>query len=294
MDREHRADYGMEAGLCRVDPTTFGPVGGRKWEWGDTMMFGKEKNMSQELAGLKERYGLLGIKAEFEAEGSSFEDLVRLRRLTAALGIELHLKIGGVEAFRDIKDSLTLGVDGLVAPMVESPFGLLKFLECVDKIYPADSIRLAINIETRHGIEDIDDILSVGKGRIHGVTIGRTDLAASWMDPAVKPDTTFVMDLVRQATRQIAACGLEVTVGGSIQLTSLPLFAAFGSELSQIRALETRKVMLPSALMVSADGPQALKAALAFEHVYIESKKEIQEVMMRDENARLAKLAGRV
>ena len=35
-----------------------------------------------QLKRLNNEYGLCGIKAEFEAEGSSFRDLVRLRRIT--------------------------------------------------------------------------------------------------------------------------------------------------------------------------------------------------------------------
>jgi hypothetical protein len=257
-------------------------------------MYGTEKQLFHDLSALKANYGLLGVKAEFEAEGSSFEDLVRLRRITASLGVELHLKIGGVEAFRDIKDAVTLGVDGLIAPMVESPFGLFKFLECVDKVFPPDSIRLAINVETRQAADSLDAILDLGAGRIHGVTIGRTDLSASWMDPAVKPDTPFVMDLVRSIAARVADRGLEVTVGGSIQAASLPLFAGLGPVAGAIRALETRKVMLPTALLVSERGPEALKVALAFERHYIESKREIHEVFLRDETARLTKLSQRL
>ena len=86
-------------------------------------MFGLEQKIFNQLIRLKEEYALQGVKAEFEAEGSSFRDLVRLRRITNKLNLPLYLKIGGVEAIRDIKDSLEIGVDGLIAPMVESAFG---------------------------------------------------------------------------------------------------------------------------------------------------------------------------
>jgi hypothetical protein len=256
-------------------------------------MFGKEKELAGRLAVLAQEYGLIGIKAEFEAEGSSFEDLVRLRRLTAAQGIALHLKIGGVEAFRDIKDALTLGVDGLIAPMVESAFGLRKFLECVDKIWPSGSVRLAINVETRHAVTDLESILAEGRGRIDGITIGRTDLSASWMDPAVTPDCGLIMDTIRRCAGLIGDAGLELTVGGSIQAASLPLFAGLGPAIVRIKALETRKVMLPAELLVSERGPAALREALAFEQGYIESKRELTELFLRDETVRLEKLARR-
>jgi 4-hydroxy-2-oxoheptanedioate aldolase len=74
-----------------------------------------EKNLEASLTQLKQEFRLSPVKSEFEAEGASFRDLVRLRRWTARQDIALHLKIGGMEAIRDIKDALDLGVDGLIA-----------------------------------------------------------------------------------------------------------------------------------------------------------------------------------
>ena len=122
-------------------------------------MFGIEKQLLEQLLILKEVYNVTGIKAEFEAEGSTYNDLVRLRRLTDKAGLNLILKIGGVEAVRDIKDSIELGVDGIVAPMVETAFGVKKFLSAYKSIYRDNRIKLAINIETRNAIEELDDIL---------------------------------------------------------------------------------------------------------------------------------------
>ena len=86
------------------------------------------------------------MKSEFESEGASFRDLVRLRRWSARQDIALHLKIGGVEALRDIKDALELGVDGLIAPMVESPFGVTKFINAVESVFSGRGIYKSINI----------------------------------------------------------------------------------------------------------------------------------------------------
>ena len=112
-------------------------------------MFGFEQQIFDQLIRLKEEYDLEGVKAEFEAEGSSFRDLVRLRRITNKLNIPLYLKIGGVEALRDVKDSLEIGVDGLIAPMVESAFALKKFLDGVASIYKDTDVHLSVNIETQ-------------------------------------------------------------------------------------------------------------------------------------------------
>ena len=98
-------------------------------------MYKTENQLFKQLKILKEEYNVYGIKAEFEAEGSSYRDLNRLSRICLPLDVPLYLKIGGVEALRDIKDALDLGVDGLIAPMVESPFGVVKFLSAVESIF---------------------------------------------------------------------------------------------------------------------------------------------------------------
>ena len=111
-----------------------------------------EKKLETSLTQLKQKFGLCAVKAEFEAEGASFRDLVRLRRWTSRQDIVLHLKIGGVEALRDIKDALDLGVDGLIAPMVESPFGVVKFVGAVESVFGQRKFFKSINIETREAV----------------------------------------------------------------------------------------------------------------------------------------------
>ena len=57
-------------------------------------IFVLEQKIVEQISLLKEKFGLLAIKAEFESEGASFRDLVRLRRLTTQQNIPLYLKIG--------------------------------------------------------------------------------------------------------------------------------------------------------------------------------------------------------
>ena len=73
-------------------------------------MFKLEQKLVDQLKLLKEEFSLQAVKAEFEAEGSSLRDVARLRHVTDKINIPLYLKIGGVEALRDIKDSLELMV----------------------------------------------------------------------------------------------------------------------------------------------------------------------------------------
>jgi hypothetical protein len=255
-------------------------------------MFGLEQKLFGQLNRLKEEYDLQGIKAEFEAEGSSFRDLVRLRRITDKLNVPLYLKIGGVEALRDIKDSLEVGVDGLIAPMVESPFGLKKFVDGVASIYKDTDIHLSINIETQQAVARLGEILELGKGRIDNITVGRTDLSSSYFDSKVKPDSDFIFGLLEDIGGKVCSSGMTMTVGGSLSKKSIERFKCDTEKWPRlIHRLETRKVILPTKVMI--EKKDSIAEALRFEELYILSKKEMSDLFMESETARLTRLKMR-
>lgn len=255
-------------------------------------MYKIEKNIYQQLCKLRDEYNLLGIKAEFEAEGSSFRDLMRLRRLTSKAGIKLYLKIGGVEAIRDIKDALELDVDGLIAPMVESKFGAKKFYDSLQKFYRDHKIHTSINIETKNSVNQIDEILEFSNGRFDNITIGRSDLTASFFNDNIKPDSDFTLDLLRKIGKKVKNSNLTFTVGGSVSKKTLDKINTNFSDLKVIISkLETRKVMLPTKVFVEKEN--ALNEVLKFEELYILSKKDFSDVHIGSEISRLTELKRR-
>ena len=252
-----------------------------------------EENLEACLMQLKQEYGLCAVKAEFEAEGATFRDLVRLRRWTTRQGIALHLKIGGVEAVRDIKDALDLGVDGLIAPMVESPFWVTKFTEAVGAVFFGRDIYKSINIETRNAVIHIDDILTEAKGKVDNVTIGRTDLSHSYFDAKVKPDCEFISDLIQTISYKVHAVGLTLTVGGSITAKSINRFKENrGSLEGRIASIETRKIIMPIESFLEKE--HALEEALGFEELYLRAKLETEKFLSQADRDRLAKLKSRI
>jgi 4-hydroxy-2-oxoheptanedioate aldolase len=245
------------------------------------------------LVQLKEKFGLRAVKAEFEAEGASFRDISRLRRLTARHNILLYLKIGGVEALRDIKDAFEIGVDGLVAPMVESPFGVIKFTQAVESIFSDQKIFKSINIETCNAVECIDEILDEAQGKIDNITIGRTDLSQSYLDPEIQPDSEFIFDLIKKLSQKVYAFGLALTVGGSVTKDSIGRFKKV-KEIWEGRSLsiETRKIVLPVEDFLKKK--EALEEALKFEEFYICSKLETERLLSKADRDRLDKLKLRI
>ena len=252
-----------------------------------------EKKLEASLVRLKNKFGLYAIKAEFEAEGASFRDLVRLRRLTARHNILLFLKIGGVEALRDIKDAFDLGVDGLVAPMVESRFGVVKFTQAVEAVFANRKIFKSINIETCDAVKCADEILRVAKGKIDNVTIGRTDLSSSYFDSKIKPDSKLIFDVIEQLSRKVKSAGLALTVGGSITKDSVSKFKKYHRDwVERIANIETRKVILPVEQIIQ--NKNALTEALIFEELYLSSKLDTEIWLSKADRDRLKKLKNRI
>src|SRR5512142_2279426 len=110
-----------------------------------------EHKMVDVLLDLRDNHNVSGIKAEFEAEGTRIEEALRLKEVVSKAGLGLTIKIGGCEALRDMYECRTIGVDRVVAPMVESAYALRKFLQATRLAFPEDErrdIKFAVNIET--------------------------------------------------------------------------------------------------------------------------------------------------
>ena len=75
--------------------------------------------------------GASHLKVEFEAEGATSAEASLLATLADEANLELVVKVGGCEAVRDIRETLQLGAESVVAPMIESPFAASKFVRAV-------------------------------------------------------------------------------------------------------------------------------------------------------------------
>ena len=155
------------------------------------------------LTNLIENEGLVGIKTSFEDEGALFNETIRLKEICNQAKTKITLKIGGPEAIRDLKDSTVIGVKGLVAPMVESEFGVKKFIQATKSHIPEDtlsSIQLNINIETIIAVNNTNKMLEVEEAHeLYGITVGRVDLVSS-----MGKDRTYVnSDEIYKMTKNV-------------------------------------------------------------------------------------------
>jgi hypothetical protein len=120
--------------------------------------------------------GCSGIKVSFEDEGALYNEIITMRNLTANVGLDLTVKIGGCEAKRDIIDCIDLDCDTIVAPMIESGFALNKFLKSLESCNY--SKKKGFNLETIQGYNNLKE-LSKSFDSIEYITLGRHDFVKS-------------------------------------------------------------------------------------------------------------------
>jgi len=249
------------------------------------------QQLFSQLKVLKSNYGLEGIKAEFEAEGSSFNDVARLRVILSKLHIKMFVKIGGVEAINDIYNCLELGVDGIIAPMVETKFGVKKFIDVFKKLKLKKNPHLSINIETKTGINNLNEILKLSAGKINNITVGRTDLSSSYFKSTITPNSQFILKKIETVSETAKKYGITTTVGGSVNFETIEIYSKIKKMKSLVNRMETRKVILPTKIFLKKRN--SLSAALKFEELYILYKKEMTDLRISSEISRLSILKTR-
>lgn len=244
----------------------------------------------KKLLDLKNEYHILAIKSEFEAEGSSFRDVCRLRILTNRLGIKLYLKIGGYEAVRDLIDSLELDVDGIVVPMVENEFSIRKFLQSYMNIYNGEERFLTINIESKNAVNNIGEIVDIcSSSPFNNVTIGRTDLSQSY-NQGYSVEDRFITKTILSIAKKFKEIGFKVTVGGSVSYKTLETVSKNPELLDLVDRIETRKVVFD----IEDLSMDLLRNIFDFERFYILYKKEINDIVIESELNRLNDLERRL
>jgi|TARA_B110000037_G_C17122504_1_gene506481 4-hydroxy-2-oxoheptanedioate aldolase len=252
-----------------------------------------ENKLLQQINDLKKSTNFFAIKAEYEAEGSDNEEIQYLRAFTKAVNLKLFVKIGGVEAKNDIFNCIKMGVDGIIAPMVESKFGVYKFIEATREFNISKKIFLAINIETQNGVQNINQILDEAKTKIHGITIGRSDLSASYFTKKITADSSYITDKISNLSSTIKdKYKFKLTIGGSVNKKTLKIFKKNKIIRKNIDKIETRKIIFKSNDLINK--PQLLKKALDFEKNYIRLMYEFTKTKNNKRLERLKKLSSRL
>lgn len=247
-----------------------------------------ERNMVDMLKDLKENHSVVGVKAEFEAEGTRLEEAMRLKEVLEQASLGLTLKIGGCEAIRDMHEARVLGVSRIVAPMVESAYAVTKFIGAIKMAFPEDEreeIDFAINIETGLAYHNLDEILALpGIGALNGIVIGRTDMSRSLGLSKDHINCPQITEITGNILVKAKHAGLETAIGGGVSAQSIPIFLGFPD--GSLDRYETRKVIFgcPAALR---DPEAGILKALQFELLWLKNKREFYGQIYQEDFARI-------
>ncbi|MCC7550690.1 MAG: hypothetical protein KO316_04190 [Methanobacterium sp.] len=240
----------------------------------------QENNLLSRLLTLKNEFGCEGIKSEFENEASDFADLIFLRYITAKTGLKLYIKLGGVEAFTDLKMCIDLIADGIIIPMVESEFALTKSQNMIKDIFGdnTNSFDVIVNIETKTSLENLDEIILKMDESIKGITIGRSDLSYSYGMEG-QQDSEFVNKKVEEIVNKVESHkNIKITVGGGISNKTFENQYLIENIIPKLTCIETRNVILNSSCI---HNPSSLKHALDFERSYLNFKLSKKKIFTR-------------
>lgn len=252
-----------------------------------------ERRMLDMLKKGRDRFGVVAVKAEFEAEGTRPDELLRLLELAHRADLKVALKIGGCEAVSDLHASKLYGIDYIIAPMVETPYALSKFVDAKAKTYGAnpEGTQFLFNLETEATLRNLQAMLPFAKGELDGIVFGRVDFTLSRGLPRGSINAREITDAVLVAAHHCAEQGLELVVGGSVAVEAGPALR----EIRRVRLdrFETRKVIFDGAAADSPDFEAGIANAVAFELAWLENKRDYYRSIADEDLARIRMIQER-
>lgn len=252
-----------------------------------------EARMLDILKELRQDHNILAVKAEFEAEGTRKDELVNLLNIVAHADLDLHVKIGGCEAVRDMHECRTFGATAIVAPMVETPFAMTKYLQAIDAVYtPEEQKRMlyVFNAETITTYNNMDAILAVPgvKEKIDSVSVGRVDFTASLGLTRNDINSDKITPYVETMLRKCYNAGLKCGFGGGVSPDTKPVLDKVADVLYKF---ETRKIIYR--YFDELKLTDALLLGMEFELLYLKNKNALYTYLRNEDVKRIEMLEKR-
>jgi len=253
----------------------------------------REKKMLENLKILKSDFSVVAVKAEFEAEGTRTEELLRLLEIVHKSGLNFALKIGGCEAIRDLIESKLYGCNHVIAPMIESVYGLTKYINAIDQIYGKEKIlcKFLFNLETASCFDNKNEIFNKAHGKLSGVVFGRVDYCGSKNKNRDFINGDSITEDIITIAKMAKSRNLELVVGGGVSLNAIPALKRIKQ--TYLTRFETRKIIFSSKALTKKNLDIGLLRAVEFELDWLKNKQEFYYHIYKEDNIRIKMLEKR-
>ena len=151
---------------------------------------------------------------------------------------------------------------------------------------------MSVNLETKNGIINHKEIINYGKNFINNITIGRSDLSASYFDKKINPESKKILNNILLVSKFAKKNNITTTVGGSLNSKTIKNYSKVKNIGNLLKRMETRKVIFNTQIFLNKR--DSLKQALRFEERYIIYKKEISDFKLKSDLSRLTTLKTRL
>ena len=255
-----------------------------------------ERRMYDLLKEMKESYNLSGIKISFEDEGLNMDQAQNICSVAYKAGVEVSIKIGGAEAKRDIRDAKVLGVQKIVAPMIESAYALKKFTDAVSRIYTEDEMndtKFIVNVETVTGFKNLESMFDSSHSKIlSGFVLGRTDFVGSLGEKKSFVNSESMFKIATSLARMCKNSDKKLFVGGNVNAESIDFFKRLDK--IYLSGLETRNIIFDHGVLYHANVKDAIEKALNFESLWLQAKDKNYETMLCEDKRRIEDIQSRL
>jgi len=242
----------------------------------------------------RDEHGVVAVKAEFEAEGTRPDEFLRLLELARRADLKVALKIGGCEAVSDLLASKIYGVDYIIAPMVETPYALSKFIDAKNKTHSGTGYKteFLFNLETDTTLKNLDSMVEMARGAIDGIVFGRVDFTLSRGMRRDAINDRSITDAVLKVAKACVEANLELVVGGSVSTDAIDALC----EIQRVRLdrFETRKVIFAGDAVRRPTIVPAIRNAVEFELAWLKNKCSYYGLIAAEDQKRIAMMETRL